>query len=235
MDVALLNIFAAPLVDTAVSTTHRWPIRNNGLGRYLKAGQGVRVVTGGTLGFADITIERTGAVAVGNIWAEVYSQDANGLADVLLATSNTRAASTAPAATAPFRFTFSGGDQIVLAAGQDVVLVLNGDYPVNGNQHIGVGWTRAGYGPGTFQLFGTGVAFDDQNYPMQQSFRTAPPTPGFVVWVAPQFFVGVDYDTPDLAALLQTRIGSGYTQGDPLAFAVFRSGLFFPTLLETEQ
>lgn len=230
MDVAVLGVFAGTLADTAVSTTHRWPIRNNGAGRYLKAGQGVRVVTAGTLGFVDISIRRTGAVGAGNIWAEVYSQDGAGLADTLLATSNTRAASAAPAVTAPFRFTFSGLDQIALAAGQDIVVVLNGDYPVSATQNIAAGWTRAGYGPGTFQLFGTGVSFDDQNYPMQESFRTALPSPGFVVWIAPKFFVGVDYDTPSLVGILQNHLLSGsYAQGDPLAFAVFRSAFLFPS------
>ena len=228
-DVAVLNIFATTLADTAIGGLVNWPLRSNAAGRYLRAGQGVEIVTGGTLGFVDISVRRTGAVATGNIWAEIYSQDANGLADTLLATSNVRAASAAPTTMGAFRFTFSGGAQIVLAAGQDIVVVLNGDYPVSATQNVGIGWNRAGYAPGTFQLDGTGVSFDDQNYPMQDSFRTIPASPGFIVWIAPTFFTGVDYDTPNFAALLQTLIlGGSYSQGDPLGFGVSRSNFLFP-------
>ena len=230
-DVLVLNIATATLADTAVATDRNWEIRSNSAGRYLKAGQGVRIVTGGTLGFVDITLRRVGMVTPGFIWAEIYSQDSNGLADVLLATSNTRPATTAPTTPAPFRFTFSGGDQIILAAGQDIVVVLNGDYALSASQNIQMSWTRAGYTPGTFQLFGTGEVFDDQNYPVLDSFRTivVSPSTGFAVWIAPQFFIGVDYDTPDLSGLLQTHILlSDYVEGDPLAFSVFFTTFLFP-------
>jgi hypothetical protein len=230
----VLNVVAATLVDTAIAATHRWGIRTD-VTRYLRAGQGVRIVTAGTLGFVDITLDRDGFMA-GNIWAEIYSQDGNGLADTLLATSNTRLASAVPVGSAPFRFTFSGPEQISLSAGQDIVVVLNGDYAVSATQNIGVGWTRAGYGPGTFQLDGTGVGFDDQNYPMQDSFRTIPASAGFVVWVAPTFTVGVDYDTPDLSVLLQGWINSGlYAQGDPLGFSIAKSDFFFPSVTAQRQ
>jgi hypothetical protein len=130
---------------------------------------------------------------------------------------------------APFRFTFSGLEQIALSASQDIVVVLNGDYPVSATQNIGVGWSAAGYAPGTFQVQGTGVGFDDQNYPMQRNFQNTPTT-GFVIWIAPRFISGVDYDTPNLAAMLQAHIlTSGYAQGDPLAFGVERNLLFFPS------
>lgn len=235
MDVVVLNVVATTLVDTAVATTHRWGIRDNAT-RYLKAGQGVRIVTAGTLGFVDISLDRDGAMAVGNVWAEIYSQDGSGLADTLLATSNTRAASAAPTASAPFRFTFSGPEQISLSAAQDIVVVLNGDWPVSASQNIGVGWTRATYSPGTFQLYGTGVSFDDQNYPVMDSFRTILQSAGFVVWVAPRFFVGVDYDTPNLATILQGHLNSGnYAQGDPLAFSVAKSDFLFPSTTAQRQ
>lgn len=231
MDVVVFNIFATTLVDTAIPINNAWAIRDNVAGRYLKAGQGVRVVTAGTLGFVDITIDRTGTVAVGNIWAEIYSQDGSGLADVLLATSNTRPASAAPGSAAPFRFTFSGPEQIALTAAQDIVVVLNGDFPLSATENIAAGWKgNSGYGPGTFQLFGTGVGFDDQNYPLQDSFRAIAPSTGFIVWIAPQFLIGVDYDTPNLSVILQEYLLSGlYAQGDPLAFPVFRSTFLFPS------
>lgn len=231
MDVVLLNTGAGTLVDTAVTPTHPWAIRDNGLGLYLKAGQAVQVVTAGTLGFADISIDRTGAVAVGNIWCEIYSRNIFGLADTLLATSNTRPASAAPGAGfAPFRFTFSGAEQISLSALQWVVVVLNGDYPVSATQNIAVGWTTTGGAHGAMQLFGTGVGYDDQNYPMQDSFRTiANGTTGFGVWVAPRFFTGIEYDTPSFGALLQQIITNpGYVAGDPFSVSLAKSNFLFP-------
>ncbi len=231
MDVLVLDTGAGTLADTAVPLHALWPIRDNSVGRYDKIGQGVEIVTAGTLGFVDLLLGRTGAVAVGNVFCEIYSQTGLGLADTLLATSDTRPASAVPVAgtPAPFRFTFSGGNQISLAVGQDIVAVLSGDYPVNANQNIGAGWNRIGGLHGFMQLFGTGVGFDDQNYPMMDSFRTAQPSPGFIIWIAPTFAVGVDEDTPSFAALLQAFIRSGsYVQGDPFGITVARSNAFFP-------
>jgi len=228
-DVHVRNLGLGTIVDTAVAPTHPWAIRDNTASRYLRAGQGVEVAVAGTLGFVDITLNRLGAVGVGNVWCEVYSQDADGLADTLLATSTTRLASAVPAAAAPFRFTFPAPEQIALTLGQDIVVVLNGDYPVSATQNIAMWWTPTGGAHGAFQLDGTGIGLDDQNYPMQDSFRTIPTTAGFVVWVAPRFFVGVDYDTPSFAALLQAFLHSGsYTEGDPFAVSVARNLLFFP-------
>jgi len=236
-DVVVLNTVAATLVDTGISTTHNWSIRDNSVGRYLKVGQGVDVVTAGTLGFADISLGREGTPGAGNIWCEIYSQDGAGLADTLLATSNTRVASTAPASTAPFRFTFSGGEQISLSAGQKIVVVLNGDYPLNAGNNVRMGWSSGGYAPGTFQIFGTGVGFDDQNYPMQRNFRNAPFPYGFGVWQPPGFTIGVDYDTPEpflagttsFVDMLSGYISSGsYVEGDPIGVKILRAALFFP-------
>ena len=229
MDVHVLNVLGlTTLVDTAVSAHAFWAIRDNVVGRFDKIGQAVAIVTAGTLGFVDFTLDRTGAVAAGNVWCEVYSQDGNGLADTLLATSDTRPASAVPATPGVFRFAFSGGNQISLSVGQAIVVVLNGDYLVSATQNISSAWNRKAGGP--MQLFGTGVGFDDQNYPMQDSFRTIAPSPGFIIWVAPRFFTGVDYDTPSFGDLLQAFIRNGiYAQGDPFSVSVARSNLFFPT------
>lgn len=228
MDVAVLNAFLTTLVDTGITINRRWAVRDNGASRAVKAGQGVEIVTGGTIVFVDISLSRLGTVAVGNVWVEIYSQDANGLADVLQATSDTRPASAMLTSMSRHRFTFSGGELITVVAGQDIVVVLNGDYPASETENIGVGWSTGGYAPGTFQLFGTGVGFDEQNYPMQRNFRNILGT-GFIIWFAPQFFTGVDYDTPSFAAMLQSHIQtSGYVEGDPLGFSVERSPFAFP-------
>ena len=227
MDVHVLDTGVVTLVDTAVTQHAGWAIRDNAVGRFDKIGQAVEIVTAGTLGFVDFTLDRTGAVAVGNVWAEIYSVD-GGLADSLLATSDTRAASAVSDTPAVFRFAFSGGEQISLAMGQDIVVVLNADYPVSATENINSSWNRLA-GVGLMQLFGTGIAFDDQNYPMLDSFRIIPPGPSFVVWVAPTFFTGVSYDTPSFGALLQAYIRNGaYTQGDSFGVLVARSNAFFP-------
>ena len=228
MDVAVLNVVAGTMADTAVPITDPWAIRDNAAGRYLKAGQGVEITAAGTLGFVDISMVRNGAPS-GNVWCEVYSQDGSGLADTLLATSNTRPASSAPGAMAPFRFTFSAGQQIPLALGQDIVVVLNGDFPLHASVNVSVGYAKAGYVPGTFQLFGTGVALDDQNYPLQEDFRSIPNgATGFDVWVAPQFTAGVDYDSADFSSRFEEFIGGSYAEGDPFAILLARSLAFFP-------
>lgn len=238
-DVHLFNAFLTTLVDTAQVATHTWPIRDNSASRSLKAGQGVDIVTGGSIVFADMTVVRLGAVAVGDVWCEIYSQDANGLGDVLLATSNTRPASTVPNALGDFRFTFSGGEILTVTAGEKYVVVLNGDYPVSASQNIALGWRSGGYAPGVFQIFGTGVSMDDQNYPMQKNFREIASPFGFGVWIAPRFFVGVSYDTPDndswaagdtLTTMIQGYVNSPtYSQGDAFAVAIERSTFLFPS------
>ena len=229
-DVTLLNQVGATIVDTSTPPLFRWAIRNNVAGRYTKAGQSVQSPSAFTLGFADIAIAREGTVATGNVWCEIYSLDADGLADVLLATSNTIAASAVPTVFSRVRFMFRRGNQIAIAALQNVAIVLNGDWPVSATENIGIGWNSGSYTDGSFQLFGTGVGFDDQNYPMQRNFRRIPGASAlFIVWVAPRFFEGVDYDTPNLATILQPRIfGGNYSEGDPLAFAVSRSLFLFP-------
>lgn len=223
-DVHVRNVVGTTLVDTAVATTHYWAIRDNANGRGLRAGQGVTIGPGGTLGFTDMTLLRNGTGGAGNIWAEVYAQGGDGLATgAVLATSTVRPAGNAPAAPGVLTFAFPVGQQIILAPGQQIVTVLNGDYPLSGVNNVAMGWTRGGYAPGTFQLDGNGRAFNEQNYPMQKNFQNVPGD-GFVIWVAPQFFVGVDYDTPELGPMLQDHIlTSGYAEGDPFGFAVERS------------
>lgn len=226
-DVEVFNLGVGSMVNTAITTTHTWPIRDNADSRHLRAGQGVTIESAGTLGFVDIEIDKTGAPG-GNIWCEVYSQDGSGLADALLATSDTRPAADAPTAPGRLRFTFSGGDQIALALNQQIVIVLNGDYALSATDNVAMAWTRGGYDIGTFQIDGTGRGFDSQSYPMQRNFQNVAGD-GFVVWIAPQFFVGVDYDTPDLSLIFQGHImASGYVEGDPLALSIERSLFLSP-------
>jgi hypothetical protein len=238
-DVRVLNTSFATLADTLITAQQlAWEIRSNAAGRYLKAGQGVQIVTAGILGYIDITMSRTGVAPAGNIWCEVYSQDGNGLADTLLATSDVRPASAVSTLVngAPFRFTFSGAQQISLSSGQDTVAVVNGDYPV-GTAFVKVHYMSGPVGPGqdlytpgVFQLYGTGISLDDQNYPTREDFRSIPNAANtFSAWNTPQFIAGVDYDSEDFTGPLQQYFRSGnYAQGDPIAIGVFMFDFLFP-------
>lgn len=238
-DVVIYNTGVAILADTGVpGTTLKWGIRDNFFSRNLKVGQGVEIATAGTLGFIDIGMSRTVAIPAGNVWCEVYSQDGAGLADTLLATSNTRPASdvSADSASPLFRFTFSGGDRIPLTLGQDIVAVVNADYPTGFGPAVRVRWNAGGaghgdfYPPGLFQIFGVGIGVDDNNYPMQEDFRGIPNGGSdYIAWIAPTFVAGVEYDTPDLSGPLKQYLLSGsYAPGDPFCVQMYRSNLFFP-------
>ena len=241
-DTVVLNTSAAILVDTGVpGSTIRWKIRDNFFSRSLKAGQGVTIGAAGTLGYIDFGMGRSASAPPGNVWIEVYAQDANGLATgSILATSNTRPTTdvSTNAASPLLRFTFSGGDQISLANGQKIVAVVNGDWSVLHGGWVAVRWMAGGaghgdfYAPGVFQIYGSGIALDNQNYPMQEDYMTIP-TAGtggtFVVWVAPRFIAGFQYNSEDFAGPLQTYItGGSYVQGDPFCVQIFRNNLFFP-------
>jgi hypothetical protein len=228
-DVHILNPALGTLADTnCPGGLQVWSIRT-GI-RYLKVGQGVTIATAGNLGYIDIAMKRTATAPAGNVWCEVYGQDADGLADTLLATSDTRPVSDAPTTIAIFRFTFSGAQQISLSQNQDIVAVVNGDYTPGAN-NVQVMYNTSGdqYAPGFFQVYGQGWAFDDQNYPLQDDFRAIATTEKLIYWVAPNFVAGTDYDTPDISEPLQRYISSNdYSEGDPIGAAVWRSDLFFP-------
>ena len=227
----------ALLADTTVpGITIRWQLRSNVSGRHLKIGQGVTITAASTLGFADLNLSRTAAIPAGNVWVEIYAQggvDGRLPSGPLLAISNVRAASavgTALSGLPPFRFTFSGGNQIALALNQKISCVLNGDYPV-GAANVRWHWTDANiYPPGDMSVFGTGTSLDDQNYPMRQDFQSIPSSgPAFAVWITPQMFNGVEYDAPDIALpLKQYLAGGGYSLGDPICVTLNRLLQFLP-------
>lgn len=234
MDIKLLSTGLATMTDTAQDTNQLWGIRDNIDGRHLKAAQTVINSVDGTLGFADIRLKRVGAIASGNIWCEIYDVDTTtGLPTVLLATSDTISAVTTSTTLGDLRFTFSGIDQINIPSIAFRAVVLNGDYPLTGGA-INVGFRRTGNYPfGGFFLFGTGIGFDDFNLPLQTDYRgianAATGSPPFVVWVAPRMFVGVDYDTPDLSALLQQVVDKQtYAETDALGWAMAMSEFLFP-------
>ena len=226
----------ALLADTTVpGITIRWELRGNVAGRALQLGQGITITAAANLGFVDMHLSRTGAVPAGNVWCEVYAGNVFTKLPTgpILATSNVVAASTvglAGSGLPAFRFTFSGGNQIPLALNQQIVVVLNGDYPV-GVANVRWHWDdRTRYLPGHALVYGVGTSMDDQNYPMRQDFQSIPNAgTSASVWTTPRMFNGVEYDTPDFAGFLQQYLmGGTYAQGDPICVMLSRSLSFLP-------
>jgi hypothetical protein len=225
------------LADTLVpGITIRWELRGNVAGRGMQLGQGAVITAAANLGFVDMHLSRTAAVPAGNIWCEIYAMNIFTKLPTgpMLAISNVAAAGTVGTALSglpPFRFTFSGGNQIPLAANQQIVCVLNGDYPV-GAARVSWHWDdRTRYPPAHFLVYGTGTSMDDQNYPMRQDFQSIPNSGSlFTGWTTPQMFNGVEYDTPDIGPSVNQYINGGsYNLGDPICVTLNRSTAFLPT------
>lgn len=203
-----------------------WEMRANlNPGRFDRLGQGFEAQASGPLGFVTFKLGRTAVAPVGNVWAEMYTRDADGLADALIATSNTRAASQVSTAFAfaDFIFTFPVGQQPTLTDGVGYVAVLRGDYPITESEFVSARWegATAGISSGWPQVFGFGIGFDDSHYPMDENFRNIPRYPPLVVWVAPPFTAGVSYDTPDLTIMIQNVVDQAvYSSGDAFGIAI---------------
>jgi hypothetical protein len=224
------------IADTTVpGITLRWELRGNAVpGRFLKIGQGVTITAAGTLGFVDANLSRTAAIPAGNVWIEIYAKggvDGQLPTGPVLATSNVLAGAVIPTALSgvPYtRFTFAGINQIPLTLNQGIVCVLNGDYPI-GAANVRWHYTDNNiYGGGDLSVFGTGISMDDQNYPSRESFQGIPGYSDFAVWVTPQMFNGVEYDTPDFGGALQQYLKDGYSQGDPICVTLNRLTQFLP-------
>jgi hypothetical protein len=233
VDVHMLTTGFLTMFDTAIpGGTRMWEIRSN-FTRNLQVGQSATVVTGGNLGYVDVTMNRTNIAPVGVIWAWVYAQDGNGYPTGLpLATSTARNASAVSTAGngAPFRFTFPAGQQPLLTVGQGVVVVVAGNYPINGLHFVRVHY-GIGYSSGYMYLYGTGVGLDDQSYPLIQDMESAVPNASgtFTVWTTPNMTAGVEYDSENFSGALQNYVRGGtYAEGDPIHVSLIRSPIFFP-------
>ncbi len=243
LDIRLRSTGGGTIVDTTVppqSTNRPWPMKDVA-NRSARLGQSLIVATAGSLGFADWYLSRTSTAPINNIWCELWSQDGDEFPLALLATSTIRAASAPnPTTGAVFTFTFPLGQQPALSAGQKVVAVLRGNYPI-GPANVRVHHNTSVsdfYSDGGFMVFAiVSFALDDHHYPMISDVQAIPTgSSTFAVWTPPQFVAGVSYDTPDLADLFQQLIRSGtYVEGDPVAFGLFRSDAFFPPGNVTRQ
>lgn len=199
-------------------------------GRFEELGESMQIETAGTLDEIDWTLAKVGA-PTGNIWLKVWSQDGSGNPDTLLATSDMFDVSTLTVGLGLIEtFVFSGGDQIPLALNDLVVVVLAGDFAINGIDWVESVFkmplgTGGGYTLGTALTFGNGVGWDDHHYSSSTQVLVLPsahPT-FFEPWATPPFTAGVEVTTPDLSSIVQARINDGiYAEGDPIAIQIQR-------------
>ena len=199
-------------------------------GRFEQLGESMEIEVAGTLDEIDWTLAKVGA-PTGNIWLEVWSQDGSGFPDTLLATSDLFDVSTLTVGLGLIEtFVFSGGDQIPLALNDLVVVVLVGDFTINGTDYVesvfkmpsGV---QGGYTLGTALTFGNGLGWDDHHYSASLEVIVLPSAhPSFFeFWTTPPFTAGVEVTTPDLRKIVQARINDGiYAEGDPIAIQIQR-------------
>lgn len=205
-----------------------WPTRRWGVvetpptARGQKVGQVLTIATGGTLTSASIRASKEGAPG-GNCWLEVYSV-VGGLPSALLATSNTRLASSFSAPGYPDVlevFTFSGINQITQTLGTQYAYVLTGDWPVNFTAYLQTRvLSNATLGTDKFPvIFGESRGLGWGNYVEGVAPLSLPVIAGSpsVAWAPPNFTAGIVYTSPDLSALAQAWVDApSYVPGEPI-------------------
>lgn len=198
--------------------------------RYELLGQSMEIEVAGTLDTIDVILAKVGA-PTGNIWLEIYDQDGSGFPDTLLATSDLFDVSTLTAGLGTVEtFVFSGGDQYVFSLAEKFVVVITGDYTIDGTNYAEVQYkmpsgVQGGYTLGNAMSWGNGVGLDDQNYATNTQVIVLPSAhPSvFVFWTTPPFTAGLEYTTPDLKEIVQAYVNTvDYNEGDPFAINVSR-------------
>jgi hypothetical protein len=223
---------AAVLKDYVLTFTGAgWEMRANAVpGHFDRLGNGFVVSATAALGFATWKLSRQPTAPVGNIWAEVYTSDVNGLADTLLATSTTRLASAIvnTGNGADFRFTFPVGQRPTLVAdGTVYVVVLRGDYPVSATSYVRAQWEGGVVGQtGWPQMYSSSFGFDAGAYPFDNDFRQIPIFPNSVFVTLPTWTAGVPVDLTaaaptDLTIPVQSFVNDAtYLSGDAFGISV---------------
>jgi hypothetical protein len=198
--------------------------------RFQRHGQSMEIETAGTLDTIDVILAKVGA-PTGNIWLEIYDQDGSGFPDSLLATSDLKDVSTLTVGLGTVEtFVFSGGDQYVFSLAEKFVVVVRGDWTVDGTNYVESQYkqpvgTSGGYTLGKAMTYGNGVGFDDHHYSTDTQALVVPsahPT-FFIFWDTPNFTSDVEYETPDLSEIVQAYVNSvAYNEGDPFAIQIQR-------------
>jgi len=198
--------------------------------RNQKFGQILIVTSPKRLASAIFELKKFGAPA-GSIWAEVW-QVAGGLPDRLLATSDVRDVSTISATKSFQTFSFSGPDRLQTFLGQNIAVVLAGDWPESLSSYVSLYYGGGSYA-GEVVSFGEGGGFDSSHYIAAQEVLDIEKVPGVVVWSPPTFVENTIYSTPDLASIIQGVVSDpSYVEGSPFGIAIER---LTPTQLFTRS
>lgn len=200
---------------------------DNGVG-LKRAGQGVTILVAGDITIARVSLGGPFTGPSGNVWVEIYSDNA-GLPDVLLGTSATRPVTDiAPKLFAEVRptydFAFSGGDVVTVAVTDIIHVVMRED---QGAGQIGVhlGTANYSYAGGDLSAFGESElgGYTQQNYLTTDDLDAIPITSVGLLWSI-TITLGLK-TTPDLSVMVQDAIdAAGYLYTDPMGFRLGRIG-----------
>lgn len=193
-----------------------------------RAAQGVTILVAGDITIARVALGGPFTVPSGNVWVEIYSDNA-GLPDVLLGTSATRPVTDiAPRLFAQVRdtydFTFSGSD-IVTVAVNDLVHVVMREDQTAGQVGVHLGTANYNYAGGDLSAFGESLvgAYTQQNYLTTDDLDAIPIISAAVLWSIP-ITLGLK-TTPNLSVMVQDQIdAAGYLYTDPMGFRLGRFG-----------
>ena len=116
-----------------------------------KVSQGFKISYNGYCNQATLYLSRTGTIASGNVWAEIWSDDGTGKPNAIIGSaSGTMAASSVSAQTTFTLYNFTFSSPSLLTAGVQYHLVFNGDYLVSTLLYVSWGMKNptGGYGNG---------------------------------------------------------------------------------------
>lgn len=203
--------------------------------RYQRISQSLDAPSTFTLGEVVLPLFRTTLPPTGNLFVDILANDPTGPNPqepdspddlTVLATSDAvLASSLPPTTTADVTFAFSGLDQIVIASGTKFHVVLRVEYPPSGTTFVAWAHSSMFFGApvigGQGWLYGDGIGLDDQNYPglVDVAFnRNGPHDSSIdVPWTVPAFVAGVQYTTPDIAAIVRDQVSNPqYVDGGPI-------------------
>lgn len=179
-----------------------------------KLGQIVKATATGTLGKIILRLQRVGTISgVLNLTVNIYTVS-GGLPGTLL-DSTTVTASTVGTSPADFTFTMVGLASIT--SGTSYFIELDGTYTISASNYINWfyegNWPAGPYADGSALVYGTGIGFDDQNYPSENNLSNATLTPlgSAPIWAPPDMTLGVAYDTINVREVVQELVNApGY-------------------------
>lgn len=191
--------------------------------RHVRLGQAVVPTIPGILGSIVVRGQKIGT-PIGNVTLTIVGSDIEG---PVLAVSDPILATAFPTSLGDVTFTFSGANQIALAAGTSYFVIMDGDDPLGGPN-----WTTFNYLTQFFsgnggRYYGTGFDFDNQNYPGQADVYIALNNNigTDIPWATGVWSAGGTFTTPDLKDLIQEAVNHAtYNSSDPIAIALKSRG-----------